>query len=278
MARILLFNLKAILNYKIEIMKKSFYFLLILPLILFSCKKEKAPYADFSVESGSFVVGQELYFQNNSSDAVSYEWDFGDGYVSEDVNPIHAFNSNGTYEVILTAKGHDGTESSSSMVIEIKIPTLLMVDVIEWNDDPNADYVFIPNTEIRLYESWGDWETAEENWILMAVTDRYGSAVFANLDADPYYVDAYQGYNIPNGHDNYTLAYEDVNFVMTPEIIPNYINYFVAWVDPADHTGTKGTGKSSMVIKKLERMPPEIARKRIESLDWKELYERSVKK
>ncbi|MCR9173016.1 MAG: PKD domain-containing protein [bacterium] len=52
-----------------------------------------------------FTVGAngEVSFDNLSTKAQSYSWDFGDGQTSSDENPVITYNSNGTYTVTLTA-------------------------------------------------------------------------------------------------------------------------------------------------------------------------------
>jgi PKD repeat protein len=52
---------------------------------------------------GYEVAGFEVSFTNTSLDALSYEWDFGDGMGSTDENPVHTYAAANTYTVILTA-------------------------------------------------------------------------------------------------------------------------------------------------------------------------------
>ncbi|TAF32181.1 MAG: PKD domain-containing protein [Cytophagales bacterium] len=42
-------------------------------------------------------------FENNSKNAVSYAWDFGDGATSSDKTPTHSYTSSGTFKVTLIA-------------------------------------------------------------------------------------------------------------------------------------------------------------------------------
>lgn len=60
----------------------------------------KAPVAAFSFISSNLTTD----FTNNSSDAASYNWDFGDGGTSSQANPTHSYASNGTYTVRLIAR------------------------------------------------------------------------------------------------------------------------------------------------------------------------------
>jgi hypothetical protein len=98
--------------------------------------------------------------------------------------------------------------------------------------------------------------------------------VFAGLDPYVYYVDVWEA-----NHDNYTLASEDVGFIRTPEILPHQINFFVAYVDVADHGKGIARGERPLIIKKLERKATD---KRLTPLkpgteNWQELYNRRVR-
>ena len=46
-------------------------------------------------------------FFNISENASQYEWDFGDGTTSTEINPVKTFRT-GTYEVVLTASNKAG--------------------------------------------------------------------------------------------------------------------------------------------------------------------------
>ncbi|GAO28110.1 hypothetical protein JCM15548_171 [Geofilum rubicundum JCM 15548] len=47
----------------------------------------------------------EVPFYNNTIDATTYLWEFGDGRMSHDPSPIHTYQTPGTYNVRLTATG-----------------------------------------------------------------------------------------------------------------------------------------------------------------------------
>jgi hypothetical protein len=250
-------------------MKKIIYILLTLPLILFSC--EKNPVASFSTDSGEVVVGQPVVFHNNSQNSDRFEWDFGDGFVSNESNPIHTFTATGTSTVTLTAISKGGHSDNTSLTFDIVIPTLLEIEVREYYSED-----LIPDASIILYPTLTDWD-AQTNKIVEGFADADGVAVFSNLDPYVYYVDVWEA-----THDNYTLRNEDVGFIRTPEITPHKINRFIAWVDVADHSSSKGAarGNREMIIKKLER---KVSDKRQPAAvpgveNWQELYKRSVSK
>jgi PKD repeat protein len=60
-----------------------------------------------------------VVFFNLSTDATSYAWDFDDGGVSTQPNPVHNYQSsgNGTYNVQLTATGPCGTDTTVIPVV-----------------------------------------------------------------------------------------------------------------------------------------------------------------
>ncbi|MCF1192322.1 PKD domain-containing protein [Mangrovimonas sp. AS39] len=75
------------------------------------------PKSDFSYMSNDL----EVSFFSASNYAVSLEWDFGDGNTSTNVNPVHNYESVGTYTVTLKATGAVGTTPSvASKVIVVE--------------------------------------------------------------------------------------------------------------------------------------------------------------
>ncbi len=71
---------------------------------------------------------------------------------------------------------------------------------------------------------------------------------------------------------------EDIGFIRTPEIIPNRINRFVAWVDYVQHKKGDTKGERKMVIRKLERKVTDKEQPGIDysTENWQELYNRRV--
>lgn len=248
-------------------MKRIIYLLIALPLILISC--EKTPVASFSTDTNDPVVGQPVAFNNNSHNADRFEWDFGDGYASNDSEPVHTFTSTGSFEVTLTVTSKGGHTDVASMTINVMVPTLLEIEVREYFSED-----VIPDASIILYSTLPDWNN-QKNQVVEGVTDANGVAVFSNLDPFVYYVDVWEA-----THDNYTLASEDVGFIRTPEILAHKITRFIAYVDVAEHGKGVARGNRELILKKLERkavdkrQPPADAG----TDNWQELYNRSVGK
>ena len=257
-------------------MKKIFYLSLLLTLAMFSCDRSYNPaIADFTIEvTGDPEVGKEIFFINNSRNAVSYDWDFGDGYGSSDENPSYIFNSTGTFTVTLTAIGEDGDESKFEYTIDILIPTLLVIEVREWYDET----VVVPGASVLLYESLQEWDEADASKALYeGFTNNNGVVVFSNLGPYRYYVDVWE-----ENHDNWDFAnpVDGILYIETPSIMTHQINWFVAWVDIVDHGKSGSRGMKDMTIKKIERkiINPTLKSSVNGTEGWKELYEQRVNK
>ena len=69
------------------------------------------------LESGPCESNCRVQFTNCSQKSNSYEWDFGDGQTSSEINPLHSFSSPGTYAVQLVSTNSIGSDDTSSNVI-----------------------------------------------------------------------------------------------------------------------------------------------------------------
>lgn len=72
--------------------------------------------ADFSASSLSGAVPVTVAFTNLSVGAIgSYQWDFGDGSTSTNVNPSHTFAIEGNFSVTLTVTGVNNETASQTL-------------------------------------------------------------------------------------------------------------------------------------------------------------------
>ncbi|MBM3420460.1 MAG: PKD domain-containing protein [Bacteroidetes bacterium] len=222
-------------------MKKIFYPLAIIPLLITSCELE--PDAYFYTDKVDVLVGEPVTFTNTSYNAYRFEWDFGDGNRSTAVNPVYSYNSTGTFQVMLTAITKRGNASYAYQTITVKYPTTLEVEVLEYFDEYP-----VTGASVLLYPTLADWDN-ESNALVEGFTNNSGKVIFTNLGTFVYFVDVWE-----KDHNNYTLRDEDVGFIRTQQLLPNQINRFVAWVD---YVGGKGEGSDvrdrKMVIVKMER-------------------------
>ena len=221
-------------------MRKYIYILFILPAIVASCKVN--PDAAFFVDKVDAYVGEEIFFTNDSYNAVEYEWDFDDGTYSTGVDVSHRFLATGTYNVELTAFSRTGEADRAYQTIDVYTPTTLVIEVLEWE----YEYA-VANANVRLYPTLDDWD-AESNMVIEANTNSNGLVTFIDLGPFVYYVDVWEA-----EHNNWDLrGYQNDDYIRIPQLVPNEINTYIAWVD---YVGTKGgdVRDRSMVIKKIER-------------------------
>ena len=99
------------------------------------------PVIDFNINQLLGCDSLTIEIQNNTSNANSFEWDFDDGSLSNDINPIHTYSNTGNYVIILTAIDTSGCQSYmlSPLPVEV-IPTPTA------NFTTSAQNVCIPNT------------------------------------------------------------------------------------------------------------------------------------
>ncbi len=77
--------------------------------------------ADFSIETNDGTVDEKatLIITNNSVNAVSYEWDFGNGQTSTEANPSHSYTIHGNYDVTLKVTDAFGNTKEISQPITV---------------------------------------------------------------------------------------------------------------------------------------------------------------
>lgn len=76
---------------------------------------EAMPTARFTYSPEFPFVGQQVVFNNTSSNAYSYAWDFGDDYTSTQKSPVHTFGKNDLYKVNLTVYSKSGVKKDYTM-------------------------------------------------------------------------------------------------------------------------------------------------------------------
>ncbi|HKK87974.1 MAG TPA: T9SS type A sorting domain-containing protein, partial [Saprospiraceae bacterium] len=79
------------------------------------------PEADFTVNSTELELpgNAELITQNQSTNADAFQWLFGDGTSSNEINPSHDYFIAGTYDVGLIARNSSGCTDASVVQIEV---------------------------------------------------------------------------------------------------------------------------------------------------------------
>jgi len=76
------------------------------------------PVADFSSEAES-ITNTPVIFTDESTGAVSWHWDFGDGATSTQQNPTHQYDEGGDYQITLTVTSASGCQDDFTNGIDI---------------------------------------------------------------------------------------------------------------------------------------------------------------
>ncbi len=232
---------------KYIVMKKLFYLLIAIALVFTSCTKD--PYANFVADRKVVEVGEEVYFTNRSNDAVDYEWNFGDGYITYNFNAVHSWAAPGSYTVTLTAYGKNGDLDRATMVIDVIQPLADLRVIVEEYEEP---FYLVEDARVRIYETLDDFDN-EANWLVEGYTDDFGEVLFLDLQANRrYYVDVWGPY-----HGNYELSLEDVGWVETDHLTPDVVNEFIAVVDyyPEGKKSTRNP-RAGMIDRKTHEAIP----------------------
>ena len=77
--------------------------------------------ADFSIDHINNILNErdQLIVTNNSSNAVSYHWDFGNGDKSEEAIPEYNYKRHGEYTVTLTISDKVGNTKTMSQDLTV---------------------------------------------------------------------------------------------------------------------------------------------------------------
>ena len=225
-------------------MKKLLFFSIAFSIIAVSCTRY--PNARFTVNYSTVQPFEIIQFTNLSNDAVSYEWNFGDGTIKTTPNPTHYYEEEGDYVVTLTAISSEGKRDLTSMTIHA-LYTWLDITVAEWNPDEIIEYT-VPDALVILYASYSDW-LHDQNQLGTGITDAYGEVSFYNLDPIRYWVwvEADDIWETGDHYDNYDFYDFDPDYYLsTAELIPFAINTWVAW---ADYFPPTKTAKEKRTVK-----------------------------
>ncbi|HDN50444.1 MAG TPA: PKD domain-containing protein [Thermoplasmatales archaeon] len=95
------------------------------------------PTALFKFDPTKPKIREEVTFTSLSADEdgtiVNFTWDFGDGNISYEENPVHIFEKKGTYNVTLTVIDNDGATHQTMLQVKVtkeEVNTLLYVAII----------------------------------------------------------------------------------------------------------------------------------------------------
>lgn len=112
------------------------------------------PDANISGSPLSGCAPLTIDFTNSSMDAVTYNWDFGDGTTSTESTPTHTFTEPGTYTVNFTAIDEDACDPEDEAILTVNVYGF-----------PEADFTYTPNpANIYTVVDYTDASTDAVSW------------------------------------------------------------------------------------------------------------------
>jgi PKD repeat protein len=129
------------------------------------------PVAEFAWRQSNYpVINGEVFFDNNSLNADTYNWNFGDSTYSTAVNPSHQYQQYGTYFVTLIATNDFDCKDTIVKPISVKFyKGLYLPNAMTPEYGDPATRVFTPkgfnlkSYRIQIYDTWGNmlWESTK---------------------------------------------------------------------------------------------------------------------
>ncbi len=154
----------------------------------------KAPIADFDISSGLVFNDVPIRFQNLSQDAITYEWDFGDGQNSTEVHPNNTYDEYGSYLVTLIATDWKGCKDTIQKPVYIEE---------EW-------YIYVPNTFTPDEDEFnGTFKVSAIGirQLSVQIVNRWGELIFEGNDPRFIWDGTYNGVVVPDGTYTYKIDF-----------------------------------------------------------------------
>ena len=159
------------------------------------------PTADFKPSTQlAFINNTIINFENQSKDAVSYEWDFGDdSQIITEVNPNHTYDNFGYFNVHLTAINEAGCKDTTMQQITVTFDKLYPPTIFSPNSS-NPD-----EQEFRIYSEW-----INENGYRLQIFNRWGEIIFESFTMEEGWDGRMSNGNLaPSGVYTWVIDYSD---------------------------------------------------------------------
>lgn len=111
------------------------------------------------------IINADVLFDNTSTNAETYDWDFGDGYGSPNENPVHTYDVHGDYLVRLIAFSDPNLGCSDTAwnyvtidpLYTFYVPNIFTPDGDGLNDvwGPQGQFFETESYNLKVYDRWG---------------------------------------------------------------------------------------------------------------------------
>ena len=114
-------------------------------------------------ETGELAINDPVsFFDQSTGDIIDWSWDFGDGFDSKEIDPIHVFDAPGRYLVTLLTTDRTNCTSSKTALIDLTEGyKLILPNAFTPNGDGNNDYfrpemLGLTQVQLIIYNTWGE--------------------------------------------------------------------------------------------------------------------------
>jgi len=168
------------------------------------------------VFSYSVQDNQLSYFShkvvNGSDMAVSYLWDFGDGYTSDDPNPEHVYLGSGVYTPCLTVVFDNNCTATYCDTIIIRNPILDTLQNYGISGYVYAGNALLPDGIVVL---------------IKYMNNQYRAVAYCHVDSGNYHFSNLA----PGTYYLYAIPYFNLNVLFYPNYFPTYYGNQFNWQD-----------------------------------------------
>ena len=165
---------------------------------------ESDPFAEFTASTDVFTDSYTtVSFNNNSSGASSFIWDFGDGNMSTLTNPTNVFeNTEEGALITLTAVSDFGCTDEAQLIIEYDEQEIFYIPNTFTPDGDTYNQVFKP-----IFYSGFDPFSFE-----MSIFNRWGELIFGTNNAETGWDGSYglSGMKAPDGNYSWKITYKNL--------------------------------------------------------------------
>ncbi|MCX7768941.1 MAG: gliding motility-associated C-terminal domain-containing protein, partial [Flavobacteriales bacterium] len=116
--------------------------------------------AGFQFQPNGTFGSEPIVFVDTSLNAISWQWDFGDGHTSSLANPTHVYNHAGQYSVQLVATSPNGCLDTAYAQVQV-IDGTLIPNIMTLNGDGLNDLFHVKLSGVKdyhclIYNRWGN--------------------------------------------------------------------------------------------------------------------------
>jgi gliding motility-associated-like protein len=123
-----------------------------------------SPTANFSISPSAVFSNDVVQFNDASTNATSWLWDFGNGTFSNSTNPTYTYENSGTYDVVLIVTNENCVDTAAA-TLTVKDPFFIYVPNAFTPDGNEFNQVFKPilsgsfdpyDYQLIIFNRWGE--------------------------------------------------------------------------------------------------------------------------